>query len=536
MKNKLVSLLLLSLFVFSSCGSNQGESSSSAEDSSDNKKPKTADIVVKERDVQYIDDFYRNYYQIFPISYADSDGDGNGDLQGMIDKFDYIKSLNVTGLWLTPVHPSPTYHKYDVMNYKAIDEVFGTLSDYDALVKKCHDNHMTIILDLVFNHSSSQHPWFIECMDAHINGETDNKYYNYYNVVTKPENGYKQYRNSGYYYEARFDSGMPDFNLQGVIDGTNTDLINDFKDIMRFWLVDHKVDGFRLDACTSFFTGNVQKNIQFLNWMEQTSEEIKPGSFIIGEVLESSAIYKQYYESDADAFFAFDDSNKYGNKIYMSILKKNVNNVNSFINADINNAKGHIPAPVLANHDIGRSTKSNVNINKMLHGLTAIANGATFEYYGEEIGMASTTTNVDQDHRQPMNWGDKYKCRPVPGSTSADDSRKYPMGSVADLEKDSNSMLNYFRKAYKVRLQNPELARGDCSVQFISESKECGILKRVYNNSTVYVALNLSNENYNELDISGLNASIVADLSTSEVPYYSNDTLVMPPLSMLILH
>ena len=93
-----------------------------------------------------IEDKYRSIYQIMPYSYADSNGDGIGDLRGIIDKLDYIDSLNYTGIWLTPVHPSETYHKYDVDNYKEIDKDFGTLSDYDELVTKCHQKKMTIKL------------------------------------------------------------------------------------------------------------------------------------------------------------------------------------------------------------------------------------------------------------------------------------------------------------------------------------------------------------------------------------------------------
>ena len=539
MKSKLLKSLFLPLLVLSACGSSTGSGSeATSEDTSGEKSyKKDADIVVKEREVQYIDDFYRNYYQIFPIAYADSNGDGKGDLKGITDKIDYIKSLNVTGLWLTPVHQSPTYHKYDVMDYKSIDSTFGTLADYDALVTKCHENHMTIILDLVYNHSSSQHPWFIECMEAHLYNDTGNKYYNYYNVSTEPQFGYTRYKSTDLYYEARFDSGMPDLNLQGVIDGTNTALINDLTDIMRFWLVDHKVDGFRLDACTSFFTGNVQKNIEFLNWLKRTAEGIKTGTYIIGEVLESSAMYSQYYASDADAFFAFDDAGKHGNKIYMSILKKNVSNISSYINADITNAKGHVPAPLLSNHDIGRCTKTNVNSNKMIHGLLALSNGSTFEYYGDEIGMSSVSASPeDFGFRQPFKWGDSYTCTPTGGSCSATDAQKYPFGSMKDQDNDSESLLNFYRKAFKYRLQNPELARGNCSIEYINEAKNCGILKREYNNSVVYMAINLSQDEEIPLDVSGLNAEIVADLSVNESPFYSGGQLIMTPSSILLFH
>ena len=149
MKTKLAPLFI-PLLLLSSCGGG-APSSESSSPSSSSRGEKTP-IEVKEREVQKIDDFYRNYYQIFPISFADSNNDGKGDLQGIIDKFDYVTSLNMTGIWLNPVHPSPSYHKYDVTDYKAIDPIFGTLDDYDDLVDVAHKAGVTIILDLVFNH------------------------------------------------------------------------------------------------------------------------------------------------------------------------------------------------------------------------------------------------------------------------------------------------------------------------------------------------------------------------------------------------
>ena len=521
MKGKLA-LLFLPILLLSSCGSSRKA------------------IEVKERQPQHINDKYRNFYQIFPISYADSNGDGKGDLQGIVDKFDYIKSINMNGLWLTPVHPSPTYHKYDVTDYKAIDPVFGSIDDYDKLVKKCHDNDMTIILDLVFNHSSYNHPWFTACMNAHINGDKTNKYYNYYVVeryTGSVPDGYSRYQSSAWVYECRFWEGMPDFNLQGILDGSNTNLINDFKDIMQFWLVDHKVDGFRLDACTSFFTGDTDKNIAFMNWIKAESKALKADSYIIGEVLESSATYSKYYKGgDTDSYFAFDDSGKLGNAIYQSIISESINSVNKYINNDIKHANGHVPAPLLGNHDIGRAYKVDVKDNKFVHALLSIANGATFEYYGDEVSMASVGKK-DEDFRQPFPWGDKYTCQPVSGSTYGSDEEKYPQGTMAAQEHDEKSHLNYVRKAYKYRLENPELARGTSEIFNQTEDGCAGILKREYNGSTVYVAINLSATLEEKVDIKDLKQlAVVGDLSIDESPYYSGDSLVMPPYSLIILH
>ena len=112
----------------------------------------------REEKIELIDDAYRNYYEIFPGSYYDSDGDGSGDLQGIIQKLDYIADMGFNGIWMTPIMPSPTYHKYDVTDYYHIDPSFGTLEDYQALVEACHERGISLLVDMVFNHTSSEHP------------------------------------------------------------------------------------------------------------------------------------------------------------------------------------------------------------------------------------------------------------------------------------------------------------------------------------------------------------------------------------------
>ena len=518
-------LILPFLFLVVSCGSSERA------------------LEIKEREIQHIDDHYRNFYEIFPISFADSNGDGKGDLQGIIDKFDYIKSLNMNGLWLTPVHPSDSYHKYDVKDYKNIDSTFGSLATYDALVKKCHDNNMEIILDLVLNHSSVDHPWFQQAINAHINNNTSNKYYNYY--VIKPytgtvPQGYARYGNSNYIYECPFWSGMPDFNIESILDGSNTALMDDFRDIAKFWLVDHKVDGFRLDAVTSYVSDDTEKNCQFLNWFKAEVDKIKPNTYIVGEVLKSSAVYGQYYNnSNIDSFFCFDDVGKLGNNIYQSIISESIVAVNKYINNDITNSSSHIPAPLLGNHDSaagGRSTKSYLEDSKLVHALLAMGNGATFEYYGDEIGMKQIDGGKDEDIRQPLYWGDSYTCVPVSGSSEGTSLQKYPYGSVKEQENDANSLLNYFSKAYKYRLENPELARGSSEIYYKSDDDSYGIIKREYNGSSLYIAMNLSSSLTGEVDLSKLDVEAVGDLSINDKPYYKGNSLVLPPYSIVLLH
>ena len=112
------------------------------------------------------DDIYCNWYEIFVYSYQDSNGDRIGDIQGLISRLDYVKDMGFTGIWLMPIMPSPSYHKYDVTDYMDIDPQYGTLDDFRKLVKECHARGIKLIIDMPLNHSSLQHPWFIEAAKA----------------------------------------------------------------------------------------------------------------------------------------------------------------------------------------------------------------------------------------------------------------------------------------------------------------------------------------------------------------------------------
>ena len=114
---------------------------------------------------QTTDDNYRTFYEIFVYSFCDSDNDGIGDLKGIQSKLDYLEELGVSGIWLMPIHPSTTYHKYNVSDYYSIDPAYGTMQDFEELLAACKERNIRIILDLVVNHTGSQHPWFQEATD-----------------------------------------------------------------------------------------------------------------------------------------------------------------------------------------------------------------------------------------------------------------------------------------------------------------------------------------------------------------------------------
>lgn len=516
----------------------------------------SSSLKVNERPIQYIDDQYGAYYQIFPYSYADSNGDGIGDLRGIIDKFDYIKSLNYTGLWLTPVHSSPSYHKYDVVDYKSIDSSFGTLNDYDELVNKCHDNHMTIILDLVFNHSSDENRWFQKCYAAHLRNQVNDQYYNYYNFKHLSTNeatptGYTRL-SATLAYESRFNSDMPDLNLGEVLAHPDGYLAKDLKEILSFWLIDHDIDGFRLDAVTSYFTGDIDKNVSFLTWLNKECRALKKDCFIVAEgSWGNNNENKRYSESGINGCFQFDDSRADG-YIAQTIAQQDstylaytINKNAECVPTDNINA---IAMPFITNHDLGRtvgyvSGRNQPQKVKFANGILQLLNGTTFAYYGDEIGMAvvsQTGDNAkDEDKRQPMNWGDSYTCKPVRGSSKASDKEKYPFGSLKKQINDKSSIVNYIKKANLLRLQNPEIARGKTNSIFANSDDTFAVVSKTYKNEKIYICLNCSAKKSFEYDYSSLNVTDILGVleATTSVKkgQKSDQSIIVPPYGIVIL-
>ena len=229
------------------------------------------------------DDNYRTTYEIFVYSFCDSDGDGIGDLQGILSKLDYIEDLGFDAIWLTPVHPSSTYHKYDVDDYYLIDPTFGTMEDYETLLKECHDRGIRVYMDLVLNHTSDDNAWFKAASDylhelpsgAEPN-VSDCKYFDYYNFSRESSSGYAPLDGTDWYYEARFWSEMPDLNLSSEA------VRGEIRDILAFWL-GKGVDGFRLDAVTYYIYADPEANVEFLRFLTEAGRSIRPDCYFVGE-------------------------------------------------------------------------------------------------------------------------------------------------------------------------------------------------------------------------------------------------------------
>ena len=425
-----------------------------------------------------VNDNYRNYYEIFVRSFYDSDGNGIGDLNGVTKKLDYIKDLGFDGIWLMPIHQASSYHKYDVRDYYSIDKEYGSLDDMKNLIKSCKDKNIKLIMDLVVNHTSDLNKWFIEATKAKYNNDTTNKYINYYNFSDSELTGYKKY--GDFYYEARFASDMPDLNLD------SEDVRKEIVDIMKYWL-DLGVSGFRLDAVTSYYTGDPEKNKEFLTFLNTEAKKINENCYIVGEAWTNTSEISNYYQSGIDSFFGFGTDEE----ILYSINTESASYYSDWAKRLRNISNGHIEAPFIGNHDTGRAAgilmRDEAKI-KFGYGLLTLMSGSSFAYYGDEIGMVGS--GVDPNKRIGMLWtSDKLDgyCANPPGVTKAE----YIFDDVASQLKNEYSILNYYKNANYLRSSYEVIKKGDYSFK---DYDSISILTKKYNDKEVTIAINFSQE------------------------------------------
>ena len=425
-----------------------------------------------------------NWYEVFVYSYQDSDGNGIGDLNGLRQRLDYIDGMGFDGIWLMPIMPSPSYHKYDVTDYCQVDPLYGTVDDLKALTAECHERGIRLIIDLPINHTSTQHPWFQQAIAALRRGDTDNPYVDYY--CFSQQSGAKMVPVSGtsWYYEEQFSGGgMPDVNLD------SSAVKDELRDILRFWLEECGIDGFRLDAVTSFYTGDVAANVAFLHELKEMCEVIKPGSYLVGEAWTSLAEIARYYESGIDSFFLFPVSQAEGYIAQVIRSQKPASAYTMYLGQVESAIPSGVWAPFLSNHDTGRAVAAMQARTapaklKFAHGLLAMMGGNTFTYYGEEIGMAGS--GADPNKRTAMYWNDDTMTLNPPGVTKAE----YPYPSVDEQAADPDSLLNYIRALNELKKQIPAIARGAhetiCNDDFLC------LLRRDWEGESVYIAINFS--------------------------------------------
>ncbi len=449
--------------------------------------------------VKASEDNARVFYEIFVGSFSDSDGDGVGDLRGIINRMDYLndgkdtdgKSLGVEGLWLTPIFPSGSYHKYDADDYCAVDQKFGTTDDLKELAELCHSRNVKLILDLPINHTSRNHPWFKSFTQARKNGDASDPYYDFYSCYTEGETApagraFSKLYGTDVYFECNFWDGMPELNFD------NPAVRQAVLDAAKFWL-DLGVDGFRFDAAKYVYYGDHSASVDFWNWYLGELRAINPELYTVAEVWDGDGITARYYA--AMNCFNFTTSQNEG-LIAKTACGGDANRFTSYVDQYLDSITGTNPdamyVPFIGNHDTDRTAgylPSYSGRAQMAANILLLGPGSPFIYYGEEIGMRGSrgSANTDSNRRLAMVWGDEDTVKDPEGSTYDPDNRA-DSPVTAQIAKET-SLYTHYKKVILLRKANPEIARGDYTPVPIPDSKVGGFIS-AWNGSRVLVLHN----------------------------------------------
>jgi alpha-amylase len=409
-------------------------------------------------------------YEVFVRSFHDSDGDGVGDLRGLIQKLDYINDgdpataddLGANCIWLMPVAQSPSYHGYDVTNYYEINRDYGTNEDFRALMAEARRRGIHVIVDLVLNHMSSEHPIF---KSALLDPASPYRDWFLWSPAPRPAPGWEApvWHRAGArdeYYYGLFWGGMPDFNL------ANAEATAKLKDVARFWLEDMGVDGFRIDAVGHFFegpSGEWKHDPRAHPWLRDYKayvRSVKPDAFTIGEVWDNIDAIRPYYPDQLDNYFMFEVADGLINAVRSGAAAPLIDAVTK--------AQRELPrgrwSPFLRNHDQTRTMtelQGHVPRAKLAATLLLTLPGFPFLYYGEELGM--TADKPDPRLRTPMHWTLErtagFTQASLPWEPLQPDSFT---ANVSAQHGDPASLLNHHRRLIRLRAATPALgATGD---------------------------------------------------------------------------
>lgn len=504
------------------------------------------------------EDNYRTFYELFVYSYYDSDGDGIGDLNGVIEKLDYLNDgdpttdtdLGCDGIWLMPIMPSTTYHKYDVTDYYNIDTEYGTLEDFDAFIEECHNRGINVIIDLVINHTSSQHEWFQtaaaylrELPEGAEPDLTECPYVDYYHFSREKLGGYCELAGTDWYYEGQFWSEMPDLNL-----GSEA-VRAEFSDIVDFWL-EQGVDGFRLDAAKEYYSEDTPANVEVLTWFNGMVKEKKSDAYLVAEVWTDMNTYAQYYESGIDSCFDFAFAEQ-GGVIAGAVRGTAVGGAKSYGTSQVRlqevldeHSDSYIDAPFYTNHDTARGAgffagDYGENQVKIAQAMNLLMSGSAFLYYGEELGMKGS--GKDENKRAPMNWSsDETATGMCKGPADMEDIDMI-YGSLEEQQADGNSMYNFVKETIQLRNSYPAIMRGRVTVEDLSNEDVC-VIRKTYDNQEVLLVFNLSQE-AQTIDLTGISLANGSGecklggvlLTSADAISLEGSSLTMPAYSIAII-
>lgn len=408
----------------------------------------------------------RIFYEVFVRSFADSDGDGIGDLRGLTARLDDLNDgdpatdddLGVTGIWLMPVADAASYHGYDVIDYRTIEPDYGTADDFRALIAAAHERGMAVIVDLVLNHTSRDHPWF---RDALTPGSEHDDWYLWEDerpAVARSDGSRVWHEANGRFYYGYFWEGMPDLNLE------NPAVTAELDDVARFWLDEMGVDGFRLDAARHLIEdgAELENTPETLEWLAGFRDRLKaefPDALVLGEVYDSTTMSSRYVREGAlDLTFDF------------GLASATITSLNSRDAGSIGAAHADVAedypldtvATFLTNHDQNRVASQlggDAAAMELAATLLLTGPGVPFVYYGEEIGMNGR--KPDERIRTPMRWD---ASEPAAGFSTEEPWQPLgddpPAVNVAGQAADPDSLLAHYRSLTRLRSAHPALLSG----------------------------------------------------------------------------
>ncbi len=476
------------------------------------------------------------FYEVYPRSFADSNGDGIGDLAGITSKLDYLHKLGVDAIWITPCFPSPQVDfGYDVSDYENIDPMYGTLADYDKLVKEAHKRHIRVILDFVVNHTSDQHKWFLDSKSSRTSEHRDWYIWRDGKGPDQPPNNWvsifagpawKFDPTTGQFYYHYFYPEQPDLNWR------NPAVESAMFDVTRFWYK-RGTAGFRLDAVDILFEdeqlhdnafiagtdkfGRPNMDEKYNRRLPEVHTELQRlrkvadeyDAVLIGETWtpEVSELKAYYGEHNNELQLPMD--------LLLTSLPLSPQVLRDHI-AIVDSAGGW-PTYVITNHDIIRSYTRygdgthNDDIAKMMAAFYLTLRGTPIMYYGEEIGMENNDPKTRDDVKDPIgkvNWpiekgrdGERTPMQWTPGAnagfTTGTPWLPVPASAqthnVETEEKDQASILNFYKKLLELRKKEPALREGDYVALNTTDPNVLSYLRR-YKTETVLVAVNMSTQ------------------------------------------
>ena len=488
------------------------------------------------------------HYEIFVRSFADSNGDGIGDLNGVTNNLDYLQDLGVSAIWLMPINPSPTYHKYDITDYYGIDREYGTIDDFRRLVAEAHRRGIAVIIDLVIHHTSSQHPWFREASKG-----PQSPYWNYYKWLTPEEIKARRLatrditadsgeRNPWHAvpgatfperYYGMFWSGMPDLNFD------HPPVREEMFRMARYWLNDMGVDGFRLDAARHLYReAEEPKNHQFWQEFGREVEAAKPGAYTVGEVWTRPERVAPYFKGlttnfNFDLCLAIEEVVRRGDDTEDLVeFLAYVQSAFAVVNPQF------IDALMLSNHDqnrIGSALKGNVDKLKVAANLLLTLPGNPYLYYGEEIGMLGM--KPDENIREPFLWDIRTRDRQRTSWRRGRYTTSQTVRPLAVQQTDPDSLFWHYKRLIHARNGHPVLNDNLSRLEQtgVRQPGIIALIRRSANGSRVLVVHNLTGKTVNVVLSPDENWCRTVVFSTVDGASFESDRVLVPGYGCVVM-